>query len=173
MSKVSNVNDQAGYEEGCVFCRIVAGIEPATVVRSDDRTVAFLDRAPGTFGHTLVVPRRHSRDLLDAEPDDVAAVAQATQVLARAARTAFGAEGVNVLQASGQVAFQTIFHLHFHMLPRYSDDNIVRPWLPRVGDPAEMERAGRMLRHALGGVRKESEDSTRRSESESQETTIT
>lgn len=166
---MSNVD----HEEGCVFCRIVAGIEPATVVWNDDRTVAFLDRAPGTFGHTLVVPRRHFRDLLDAEPDDVAAVARATQVLARAARTAFGAEGVNVLQASGQAAFQTVFHLHFHMLPRYSHDEIVRPWLPKAGDRTEIERAGGMLRHALGGVRKESEDSTRGSESDGRQTTIT
>ena len=165
---MGNVDYEEGYDPGCVFCRIVAGIEPATVVRSDDRTVAFLDRAPGTFGHTLVVPRRHSQDLLDAEPDDVAAVARATQVLAKAARTAFGAEGVNVLQASGKVAFQTVYHLHFHMLPRYSDDKIVRPWLPKAGDPTEMERAGRMLRHALGG--KASEDSTRSSESDSQPT---
>lgn len=158
------------YEEGCVFCRIVAGVEPAIVVRSDDRTVAFLDRAPGTFGHTLVVPRRHSRDLLDAEPEDVAAVVQATQALARVARAAFGAEGVNVLQASGQVAFQTVFHLHFHMLPRYRDDKIVRPWLPKAGDRTEMERAGGMLREALSGTG--SEEGTRRSDSNSQQRTI-
>ena len=133
----------------CIFCAIVRGDAPSERVLEDDRTVAFMDINPATRGHALVVPRAHSRDIVDADPTDVAAVAVSAQRLARAAVERLGADGVNVVQATGAVAFQTVFHLHFHVVPRYRSDRVVLPWTPVPGDPGEIRAAGAALRSAL------------------------
>src|SRR5437868_4705731 len=108
----------------CVFCAIVAGTAAARRVHEDERTVAFLDIFPLTRGHALVVPKRHCDSLLDAPADDLAAVGLTAQRLARAAVApdGLGADGVNLLQANGAIAFQTVFHFHVHVLPRYRGD---------------------------------------------------
>src|SRR5260221_6146241 len=106
----------------CIFCMIIAGELPASIVDEDERTVAFMDIAPATRGHALVIPRAHSADLLDVEPEDLAAAANASQRLAGRAKERLGADGVNLLNACGAVAFQTVFHFHIHMIPRYEGD---------------------------------------------------
>ena len=133
----------------CIFCAIVRGDAPSERVLEDERTVAFMDINPATRGHALVVPRAHSRDIVDADPADVAAVAVSAQRLARAAVERLGADGVNVVQATGTVAFQTVFHLHFHVVPRYRSDRVVLPWTPVPGDVEEIRAAGAALRSAL------------------------
>jgi histidine triad (HIT) family protein len=134
---------------GCIFCAIVTGDAPARLVREDERTVAFLDLNPATRGHALVVPRTHATDLLDADPTDVAALATAAQELARATVEALDADGVNVLQSSRPAAFQTVFHLHLHVIPRYVDDGLRLPWVPTPGDPSAMDETAHTLRSAL------------------------
>src|ERR1700709_1158198 len=119
----------------CLFCKIIAGEIPAQIVHEDDRTVAFMDIAPATRGHMLVVPRAHTDDLLTADPKDVAACGVAAQELARRAYEDLGAAGVNVLQSSGSAAWQSVFHLHFHVIPRYVGDPLVLPWQHTDGDP--------------------------------------
>ena len=116
--------------DDCIFCAIVAGRAPARIVHSDALTVAFLDIFPLTPGHALVVPRRHSRDLLDAAPEDVAAVTAAAREVAAASvsPSGLGADGFNLIQANGSVAFQTVFHLHIHVLPRYRGDGFRLPF---------------------------------------------
>ena len=130
----------------CLFCKIVAGEIAAQIVHADARTVAFMDIAPATRGHCLVVPREHTDDLLTADPDDVAACALAAQELARRAYEDLGAAGVNVLQSSGAPAWQSVFHLHFHVIPRYAGDPLVLPWKHAVGDPEEIAAAATKLR---------------------------
>lgn len=135
---------------GCIFCAIVAGDAPARVVYEGDRTLAFLDINPGTRGHTLVIPRTHCSDLLDADPDDLAEVVEVAQRIARVAVNDLGAAGVNLIQSSGAAAFQTVFHLHVHVVPRYPDDGIVLPWIPSPGNAKEMDATATDLRAALG-----------------------
>jgi histidine triad (HIT) family protein len=130
----------------CLFCQIVAGEIPATIVDSDERTVAFMDINPGTRGHALVVPRNHSRDLLQIDPEDLAAVAVATQRLATKAQAALGADGVNLLNSCGEVAFQTVFHFHMHVIPRYRDDDVRLPWIPTPGDMDEIQAVGQLIK---------------------------
>ena len=130
----------------CLFCKIVAGEIPAQIVHADARTVAFMDIAPATRGHCLVVPRTHTEDLLTADPDDVTAVALVAQELARRAYEDLGAEGVNILQSSGSAAWQSVFHLHFHVIPRYAGDPLVLPWKHAEGDPEEIAAAAEQLR---------------------------
>jgi histidine triad (HIT) family protein len=130
----------------CIFCEIVAGRSPAHVIDEDDRCLAFLDIFPLTTGHALVVPKAHADDLLDAPPDDVAAVARMAQRVAQRVSKELGAPGINLLQATGAIALQTVFHLHIHVLPRYPDDGFRVAFDRDKGDPAELEALATRLR---------------------------
>ncbi len=134
----------------CLFCGIVAGSIPGEVVDSDERTVAFMDIAPATPGHALVVPRAHSADLLEIDAADLEATAVAAQRLARRATDALDADGVNLVNACGAAASQTVFHFHVHVIPRYEDDPIELPWVPTPGDPDEIAQVAEKLRAAGG-----------------------
>jgi len=130
----------------CIFCKIVAGELPATIVAEDERTVSFMDINPATRGHALVIPRVHSRDLLSVDPEDLAAVALAAQRLAARASDRLGADGVNVINSCGAAAWQTVFHFHVHVIPRYTDDPLRLPWVPAPGDSAEIAAAAAELK---------------------------
>jgi histidine triad (HIT) family protein len=136
----------ADRDPDCLFCKIVAGEIPGTIVAEDDRTVAFMDINPATRGHALVVPRRHTADLGEVDPDDLAAVVQAAQRLAIRARDALGADGINLMNSWGPAAWQTVFHLHIHVIPRYDDDPLKLPWTPAPGDEAEIAAAADAIR---------------------------
>ncbi len=129
----------------CIFCKIVAGELPATIVDEDERTLAFMDIAPATRGHALVIPRAHSADLLSVEAEDLSAVALASQRLAARAKERLGAEGVNLLSSCGRAAWQTVFHFHVHVIPRYDGDPLRLPWVPSAGDPAQIAAAAQEL----------------------------
>jgi histidine triad (HIT) family protein len=133
-------------DEDCIFCKIVAGELPAEKVAEDERTVAFMDINPATRGHLLVIPRKHARDLLEIEPEELAAVAQAAQRMAQRAADTLGADGVNLLNSCGQTAWQTVFHFHIHVIPRYADDPLKLPWVPAPGDQDEIKAAAQALR---------------------------
>jgi histidine triad (HIT) family protein len=129
----------------CIFCKILAGELPARIVDEDERTIAFMDIAPATRGHALVIPRAHSTDLLSIDPEDLSAVALASQRLAARAMQRLGADGVNLLNSCGQAAWQTVFHFHVHMIPRYEDDPLRLPWVPSAGDPDQIAAAAQEL----------------------------
>jgi histidine triad (HIT) family protein len=130
----------------CLFCQIVAGDIPAQIVHADARTIAFMDIFPASRGHCLVVPRTHTDDLLTADPDDVAACIVAAQELARRSYEDLGAAGVNILQSSGSAAWQSVFHLHFHVMPRADGDGLTLPSAPHAADPGEIAEAAAALR---------------------------
>ena len=129
----------------CIFCKIVAGELPARIVDEDERTIAFMDIAPATRGHALVVPRAHSSDLLSVEAEDLGAVAVAAQRLAARARERLGADGVNLLNSCGAAAWQTVFHFHVHVIPRYDGDPLRLPWVPAAGEDEEIDAAAQEL----------------------------
>ena len=131
--------------DACIFCKILAGELPSTQIYEDERTVAFMDINPGTRGHCLVIPRKHAADLGEIDHEDLAACSHTAQVLAKRARDGLGAEGVNLVNSWGQVAFQTVFHFHVHVIPRYSDDGVRLPWTPSPGDPDEIAAAAEAL----------------------------
>lgn len=133
-------------DANCIFCKILAGELPATIVDEDERTIAFMDISPATRGHALVIPRTHSIDLLEIGAEDLQAVALASQRLAGRAKERLGADGVNLLNACGAVAFQSVFHFHMHVIPRYEGDNVRLPWIPELGDQEEIEAAAKELR---------------------------
>jgi histidine triad (HIT) family protein len=133
-------------DSDCIFCKIIAGELPATFVHEDERTVAFMDIAPATRGHALVVPRHHTRDLLQIGAEDLDAVVMVAQELARRAKERLGAAGVNLLNSCGQAAWQKVFHFHLHVIPRYEDDPLRLPWVPAEGDPGDIAAAAEALR---------------------------
>jgi histidine triad (HIT) family protein len=130
----------------CLFCGIVAGELPATIVDEDARTLAFMDINPATRGHALVIPRTHARDLQEIGAEDLQAVATAAQRLARRMRERLGADGVNLINSCGSAAWQTVFHFHMHVVPRYVGDPLELPWVPAPGDMDEIAATGVLLR---------------------------
>ena len=132
--------------DDCIFCKIAAGELPATIVDEDERTIAFMDIAPATRGHALVIPRAHATDLREIPAEDLAACASTAQRLARRMRERLGADGVNLLNSCGAAAWQTVFHFHLHVIPRYHDDPLRLPWRPQSGDSGEIAAAGAELR---------------------------
>ncbi|MCW3031368.1 MAG: histidine triad protein [Solirubrobacterales bacterium] len=129
----------------CIFCKIAAGELPATIVDEDERTISFMDIAPATRGHALVIPREHTPDLLSVDAEDLAAVGLGAQRLASRAKDRLGADGVNLLNSCGAIAFQTVFHFHVHVIPRYEGDSVRLPWVPAPGDPDEIAAAAQEL----------------------------
>jgi histidine triad (HIT) family protein len=145
-SRADRVARMAETDPNCIFCKIVAGELPSTIVAEDERTVAFMDINPATRGHALVVPRRHATDLLEVGEDDLAAVASAAKRLAARQTRALGADGVNLLNSCGSAAWQTVFHFHVHVIPRYDDDPLRLPWVPGPGDADEIAGAAAALK---------------------------
>jgi histidine triad (HIT) family protein len=129
----------------CIFCKILAGEIPATIVGEDERTVTFMDINPATRGHMLVIPRTHAADLLSVDAEDLRAVAIASQRQAVRAKELLRADGVNLVNSCGAVAWQTVFHFHVHVIPRYAEDPLRLPWVPAPGDPAEIAAAAQEL----------------------------
>ena len=129
----------------CLFCKIVAGELPATRVAEDERTITFMDINPATRGHVLIVPREHAQDLLAVDPEDLSAVTRAGQKIAGVMSERLGADGVNLLNSCGRAAWQTVFHFHMHVIPRYNADPLRLPWMPEPGDRAAIAEAARDL----------------------------
>jgi histidine triad (HIT) family protein len=132
--------------DDCVFCKIVAGELPAHVVAGSERALAFADISPATRGHTLVVPRVHAADIHDISDEDLAACVLLAKQVASRARAKLGADGVNLMHSAGVAAWQTVFHFHIHVIPRYLQDPLRLPWTPAAGDQAEIEAAANELR---------------------------
>ena len=129
----------------CIFCKILAGAIPATIVDEDELTISFMDIAPATRGHALVIPRKHTADLLSVDPEDLTAVALACKRLAARAKQRLAADGVNLVNSCGAAAWQTVFHFHVHVIPRYDGDPLRLPWVPAPGDPQEIAAAAQEL----------------------------
>jgi histidine triad (HIT) family protein len=135
-----------GADADCIFCKIVAGELPGEIVDSDERTVSFMDINPATHGHALVVPREHAADLMEISDEDLAACNAAARRLARRMREVLDPAGFNVLNSCGAAAWQTVFHFHVHVVPRYEDDPLKLPWVPGPGDAGEIERVAARIR---------------------------
>ena len=130
----------------CLFCGIVEGSVPSQTIDSDERTVAFMDINPATPGHALVVPREHSTDLMEIEAEDLEASIVAAQRLAKRMDEVLEADGINVLNACRPAAWQTVFHFHLHVIPRYEDDPLKLPWIPGPGDEEQIAEVAARLR---------------------------
>lgn len=110
------------YKEDCIFCKIIQKEIPSEAVYEDDHFFAFLDSSPINPGHTLVVPKKHVDSLFELEGEYLKKYMAVIQKLAQAQKSGLGAEGVNIHQNNGAVAGQSVFHIHFHVIPRFEGD---------------------------------------------------
>lgn len=125
----------AAYEPDNIFAKILKGEIPAVKLYEDDDAIAFMDVMPQAPGHLLVIPKAPSRNLLDADPEVLSKLIRVVQKLALAAQEAFDADGVNVAQFNEPAAGQTVFHLHFHVIPRIEG----QPLKPHSGSMADID----------------------------------
>jgi diadenosine tetraphosphate (Ap4A) HIT family hydrolase len=134
----------------CVFCAVVAGDAPAVRIFEDDDYLAFLDIRPFTRGHTLVIPKQHSVDLTDTPPEALAGMLAVGQRIARASRdSGLHADGNNLVINDGRAAFQSVFHIHLHVVPRRNGDKLSFAKGMVVRRDPDRERTGAILRAAL------------------------
>jgi histidine triad (HIT) family protein len=124
------------FDLKCIFCKIVQKQASASLVYEDDSIMAFLDIRPLSLGHTLVIPKTHYVDIFDIPPEKLCEVNSAVQHIACAVKKATGADGISIIQQNGKAAGQDIFHLHVHIVPRYSGQA-----LPKFSDLELAERS--------------------------------
>ncbi|WP_276871439.1 HIT family protein [Lactococcus taiwanensis] len=125
--------------EDCIFCKIIAGDIPSTKIYEDDDVVAFLDLTQTTKGHTLLVPKQHARNILAMRSEDAALLFSKVPLIANKLVHKLQAKGINILQNNEEIAGQTIFHTHVHLIPRYDDnDGFIGKFTPHDYDLAEI-----------------------------------
>ena len=135
-------------DPNCIFCKIVAGEIPCFRLTEDDETLAFMDINPVHDGHALIIPKAHYPTVFDIAAEAMAATALTTRRVARAVNAALRPDGINLMQANGPGAGQSVGHFHFHVLPRWTDDGLLVNWTPKPGDHTHIaEVAERIRRH--------------------------
>ncbi len=148
-----NIPDHLSDE--CVFCKIVEGTAPASVVYSDATVMAFMDIAPIVPGHLLVIPKRHAVLVGDLQGSEGTTCWMIATLLAKAVRgSGLRVEGVNLLVADGEAAFQDVPHFHIHVIPRHAGDGFSLTFPPNYGQPVErtaLDDAAARIRGGLGG----------------------
>ncbi|MEA2479817.1 MAG: histidine triad family protein [Thermoleophilaceae bacterium] len=132
--------------DDCIFCAIVAGDAPATKVDEDEHTIAFMDIHPWTRGHALVIPKRHAANIWEISDDDLHHVMAAAKRLALRMRETIQPDGINILNSTNKAAWQTVFHFHVHVIPRYEDDPLQLPTQPKEGHKDEIAAVSEQLR---------------------------
>ena len=136
------------YDPSNVFARILRGEIPAHKVHEDEHTLAFMDVMPQSDGHTLVIPKSAAENIFELDPDSLAATILVTQRVARAVKRAFDAPGVMIAQLNGAGAGQTVFHIHFHVIPRYEGIDL-RFHARGMADPQVLATHAARIRAAL------------------------
>lgn len=136
-------------KDDCIFCKIAAGEISSATVYEDDDFRAILDLGPAAKGHTLVIPKSHSDNLLSVEPDTAAKALKVISKTANAIKEALGCDGINVVQNNGEAAGQTVMHLHFHIIPRYKNDSVNIGWQPMKPSNEELAATAALIKEKM------------------------
>lgn len=136
-------------KDDCIFCKIAAGEITSATVYEDDDFRAILDLGPAAKGHTLVIPKSHSDNLLSVEPDTAAKALKVISKTANAIKEALGCDGINVVQNNGEAAGQTVMHLHFHIIPRYKNDSVNIGWQPMKPSNEELAATAALIKEKM------------------------
>ena len=134
----------------CVFCKIRDGQIPSLKVYEDDQTLAIMDINPLNSGHCLVITKTHAPTIWDADPADLQAAIAAAKKVAAGLRVAVKPDGLNMLQANGEAAFQSVPHFHLHLIPRWNNDGKGFDWPLKPGDRVQIAAVGERVRTAIG-----------------------
>jgi histidine triad (HIT) family protein len=139
------------YDPTNIFAKILAGVIPAAKVFEDARTLAFMDVMPQSEGHTLVIPKVQARNLFDIEPQDLAELIKATQLVAKAVLRAFNPDGLRIVQFNEPAAGQTVFHIHFHIIPCYEGTEL-KSHVREFADNAVLAQHAQRIRTTLAAA---------------------
>ena len=133
----------------CIFCAIVDGKIPSAKVYENDHVFAFMDIAPANPGHLLIIPKQHYRNIFDMPVDVGSKIMEAAVLLANAIKDTLKPDGLNLFQSNEPAAFQTVFHFHLHLIPRWEKDPLRLPWKPREGNIEEINNIAVKIQQAL------------------------
>lgn len=135
-------------QDNCIFCKIANGDIPTNTIYEDEECRVFMDMAPAAKGHALVVPKNHYADIYEIESETLGKAAKVAQKVIKHATKVLNCEGYNLVQNNGEVAGQTVFHFHMHLIPRYKnmDNTNVLSWKPGSSDSNELKELSESLR---------------------------
>ncbi len=133
----------------CIFCAIVEGKIPSSKVYEDEHVFAFMDIAPANPGHLLIIPKQHYRNIFDMPAEVGSKIMEAAVPLAAAIRKALNPDGLNLFQSNEAAGFQTVFHFHLHLIPRWEGDPLRLPWKPSDGDIKEINSIATKIQKEL------------------------
>ncbi len=136
-------------DPNCIFCKIAAGMIPSTKLYEDGESLAFMDINPANDGHCLVIPKAHFPTLFAITPEAFAAAGRTVIKVANAVQAALAPDGINLLQANGPGAAQSVFHFHIHVLPRRHNDGLAINWTPKPGNRARIAEIAEKIRKHL------------------------
>lgn len=136
-------------EPECIFCKIIAGDIPCYKIYEDGETLAFMDINPGNDGHCLVIPKEHGPDLYEISEAAISAAARTARKVARAVKAVVEPDGINLVQANGEGALQSVFHFHLHVLPRVIGDELKMNWGHSPGDLETIKALGEKIAAAM------------------------
>jgi histidine triad (HIT) family protein len=139
------------YDDNNVFAKILRGELPCHKVYETDRVLAFMDVMPRGDGHVLVIPKAKARNILDIEPDDLAELARAVQIVGRAAKSALSADGLTIQQFNESAGGQVVFHIHFHVIPRF-EGVPMKPHTGQMENPEVLAQMATRIRTALSAA---------------------
>ena len=132
-------------DDNCIFCKLACGDIPTSTLYEDERFRVILDAGPATKGHALILPKDHYANIFEIDEETLRDLIVLGKKLATVMKERLGCDGVNLVQNNGEVAGQTVFHFHLHVIPRYKDDGQRIGWVPKEADPAVQEELTSLL----------------------------
>lgn len=136
-------------DKNCIFCRIAAGEIPSGTIYEDQAFKVIMDISPASRGHAVILTKNHAADIFELPEQDASRIFVVAKRVAMAMKKVLGCEGINILQNNGELAGQTVFHLHVHLIPRYKDDMVNIKWINNESDSTDLELLARSLREAV------------------------
>ncbi|MDH3688666.1 MAG: HIT family protein [Gammaproteobacteria bacterium] len=136
-------------DPSCIFCKIVGGEIPCFKLLEDEFTLAFMDVNPANPGHALAISKEHWEDVYAIPDSLIGAVTKTAKQVARAIKHTLDPDGINLVQANGKGAAQSVFHFHMHVLPRDNDDDLKLNWGPRPGDMEQIKQVCERIKAAV------------------------
>ena len=136
-------------EDNCIFCKIAQGSIPSSTIYEDDMFRVILDLSPAAAGHALVLPKKHFRNIFDIDEATASRLFVVAAKVARAMKASLNCDGMNIVQNNEEIAGQTVFHFHLHIIPRYKDDGQVIAWKPGSAKPEELQSIAAKIKVAM------------------------
>ncbi len=136
-------------KEDCIFCKIANGMIPSATIYENSDFKVILDVSPASKGHTLILPKEHFDNIFDMDADTAGKLFSLAAAVARALKQAINCDGMNIVQNNGEVAGQTVFHFHMHLIPRYEGDRVNVTWEPGQATAEQLNELAAIVKREL------------------------